>query len=45
MRGYIKIHLQITKKPLYEILLCGGGRKIKVLIEKIQKNIDKIILR
>ena len=39
----LNLSLQNSKKKVQEILLCGGGRKNKVLLKKIKENLSKNI--
>ena len=39
----ISIFLKDSKKQVKNILLCGGGRKNKVLLNKIRENLSKNI--
>ena len=39
-----ELNLEIQKVRCKEILLCGGGRKNKALVKKINKNISKQVV-
>ena len=39
----LTLSLQNSKEKIQEVLLCGGGRKNKVLIKKIKENLSKKI--
>ena len=39
----LTLSLQNSKEKIKDVLLCGGGRKNKVLIKKIKENLSKEI--
>ena len=36
-------NLKTSKEKINDVLLCGGGRKSKILIQKIKENLSSII--